>query len=118
MAELTARGIRVVLRRLFPMDTAAVLTALFTVAEATVDRGRLFRMWDLFDIAVARDALDSGMGRRFQCCRVETRGYTGLPLPDTRAGIVAAGAVLGMQLRRLLARDAGGQEGRNGSEPE
>ena len=118
MAELTAWGIRVVLRRLFPMDTAAVLTALFTVAEATVDRGQLFRMWDLFDIAVARDALDGGMGRRFQCCRVEARGYSGLALSDTRAGIMAAGAVLGMQLRRLLPAEASGQEGRSSSEPE
>jgi hypothetical protein len=31
---------------------------------------------------------------------------------------MAAGAVFGMQLRRLLAVEAGAQEGRNGSEPE
>jgi hypothetical protein len=74
-------------------------------------------MWHLFDIAVACDALEGGMGRRFQRSRVEARGCSGLALPDTRAGIMAAGAVLGMQLGRLPAAEAGGQEGRNGSEP-
>ena len=44
-------------------------------------------------------------------------GHSGLALPDARAGIMAAGTVLGMQLRRLLAAEAGHQ-GRNGSEPD
>ena len=106
------------LRRLLTMDTAAILAAFFTVAQATVHRDQFFRMRHLFDIAVACDALEGGMGGRFQRGGVESGGYTGLALPDTRAGIMAAGAVFGMQLRRLLAVEAGAQEGRNGSEPE
>jgi hypothetical protein len=58
------------------------------------------------------------MGGRFQGRRVEAWGHSGLALPDARTGIVAAGTVLGVKLRRLLAMEAGGQQGRNGSEPE
>ena len=111
-------GIGVVLRRLLPVDAAGILALLFAVAQAAVDRGQLFRMRHLLDVAVAGDAIEGGMGGRFQGGRVEARRHSGLALPDARTGIVAAGTVVGMRLRRLLAAEAGGQEGRNGSEPE
>lgn len=44
-------------------------------------------------------------------------GHSGLAFPDARAGIMAAGTFPGMQLRRLLAAEAGHQ-GRNCSEPD
>jgi hypothetical protein len=58
------------------------------------------------------------MGGRFQSRRVKAGRYSGLAFPRARAGIVAAGTVLGVQLRRLLAMEATGQQGRNGSEPD
>ena len=118
MAEFASRSIGVILRRLFPMDTAAILALLLTVAQAAIDRSQLFRMRHLFDIAVARDAFNGGMGGRFQGARVETRRYACLALSGSRGGSMAAGTVVGMQLCRLLAAKAGGQDGRNGSEPE
>ena len=87
-------------------------------ATAAIHAGQLLRMRDFFDIHVAGDAFEGRMGGRFQGGRIETRGHSSLAFPDTRAGIVAAGTVLGMQLRRLLAAEAGGQHGRNGSDPE
>ena len=118
VAELAAGSIRVVLRRLLAVDAGAVLALLFGVAQAAVDAGQLVGMRHFFDIAVASDAIEGRMGGRFQGRRVEARRHSGLAFPDTRAGIVAACAVLGMRLRRLLAAEAGGQEGRNSSEPE
>jgi hypothetical protein len=58
------------------------------------------------------------MGRRLQGGRVETRRHSCLAFANARAGIMAACTVLGTQLRRLLAAETGGQQGRNGSEPE
>jgi hypothetical protein len=75
-------------------------------------------MRHFFDIDVAGDALEGRMGGRFQGGRVEARGHSGLAFPDARSGIVAACAILGMQLRRRLAAEASGQQGRNGSEAE
>ena len=75
-------------------------------------------MRQLFDVAVAGHAIKGGMGGRFQSGRMEARGHSGLALPGTRAGIMAAGTVLGTQLRHLLAAEAGSQQGRNGTEPE
>ena len=118
VAELAAGSIRVVLRRLLAVDAGGVLALLFAVAQAAVDAGQLVRMRHFFDVAVASDAIEGGMGGRFQGGRVEGRGHSGLAFPDTRAGIVAACTVLGTQLRRLLAAEAGDQKGRNGSEPE
>jgi hypothetical protein len=109
MAELAAGSIRVVLRRLLPMDAAGILALLLTVAKAAVHRRQLFRVWHLFDIGVACDAFNSGMRGRFQGGRVEARRYAGLALSGTRAGIVAAGTVVGMQLRCLLAAETRGQ---------
>ena len=118
VTELAVGSIRVVLRRLPAVDAGGVLALLVAMAQAAVDAGQLFRMRHFFDIAVAGDALEGRMGGRFQGGRVEARGHSGLAFPDARSGIVAACAVLGMQLRRRLAAEASGQQGRNGSEAE
>ena len=118
VAELAVGGVRIVLGRLLPVDAAGILALLFAVALAAVDASQLFRMRHFFDVAVAGNAIEGGMGGRFQGGRVEARRHSGLALPDARAGIMAAGTVLGTRLRRLLAAESGGQQGRNGSEPE
>jgi hypothetical protein len=100
------------------MDAGGVLGLLVAMAQAAIHAGQLLRMRDLFDIHVAGDAFEGRMGGRFQGGRVETRGHSSLAFADAWAGIVAARTVLGMQLRRLLAAEGGGQQGRNGSEPE
>jgi hypothetical protein len=100
------------------VDAAGILALLIRVALAAVDAGQLFRMRHFFDVAVAGHALQGGMRGRFQGGRIESRRHSGLAFPGTRAGIMAAGTVLGTRLRRLLAAEAGGQQGRNGSEPE
>jgi hypothetical protein len=88
------------------------------MALAAVDRGHFFGMRHLFDGAVTGNALQGGMGGRFQGRRIEARRHSGLAFPDARAGIVAAGTVFGMKLRRRLAAESGGQQGRNGRDPE
>src|ERR1019366_3588031 len=117
MTQLAAGSERVVLRRLLPVNAGAILALLFAVARAAVDAGQPVGMRHFFDVAVAGHALEGRMGGRFQGGRVESRGYFRLALADARAGVMAACAVLGTRLRRRLAEQAGGQQGRNGSEP-
>jgi hypothetical protein len=89
-----------------------------SVAGTAVDFFQLLGVRNLLDLAVAGYATEGGMRGRLQGGRIETRGNSRLPLPGARPGIVAAGAVLGAQLRRLLAAEACRQHDRNGSEPE
>jgi len=103
MAELAVGSVRVVLRRLLAMDAGAVLALFSIVAEAAVDAGQLFRMRHFFDVTVTSHAFQSGMRGRFQGGQVKARGRSGLPFPDTRAGIMATCTVIGTQLCRLLA---------------
>ena len=118
VAELAAWSKRVVLRRLLAVDAGAVLALLFAVAPAAIDAGQLVRMGHFFDIAVAVHAFEGRMGGRFQGSRVEARRHSGLAFPGAGAGIMAARAIVVFWRSRLLAAEAGGQQGRNGSEPD
>ena len=99
--------------------TLAAYWLLLAVALAAIDLGQFFGMRHFFDVAVAGDALERGMWGRFQGRRVEARGHSGLAFPDTRAGIVAAGTVLGSEVAPPAGRggrwSAGSQWRRAGS---
>jgi hypothetical protein len=58
------------------------------------------------------------MWGRFQGGGIEARRHTGLAFSGARAGIMAAGTVLGFWWRGLLALKTRGQDDRNGSEPD
>ena len=81
VAELAAGSIGVVLGRLLAVDAAGILALLFAVAQAAIDAGQLFRMRNFFDVAVAGDAIQGGMGGRFQGGRVEAGGTPGWRFP-------------------------------------
>ena len=120
MTELATGGVRVVLCRLLPVDAGGILALLVAMATGTIDSGQLLRMGHCLDVAVACDAVQGGVGGRLQGGCVEARGHSRLARPDARTGIVTAGAVLGTwwcRWRRLLAAQAGSQQGRDGSEP-
>lgn len=118
VAEFAVRCVGVVQRRPLAVNAGGILALFLAVALAAVDGRHFFRMRQFLDAAVAGNAIDAGVGRSFQGGRMEAWRHSGLALPNLRAGIMAAGALLGTRCRRLLAVETGGQEGRNGSEPE
>ena len=76
-------------------------------------------MRHLLDVAVAGNAIQGGVGGRFQGGRVDSPEALRPGACQYAGRDRGSRTVLGMQLRCLLAAEAGGQEGsRNGSEPE
>ena len=64
VAELAVGGVRVVLRRLLPVDAGGILALFFAMALAAIDGSQFFRMRHFLDVAVAGDAIEGGMGGR------------------------------------------------------
>jgi len=106
VAELAIGRVSVILGRLLAVNAAAVLGLLVAVAGAALHLGQLLRVWNFFNVAVAIGALESGVGGCLQSGSIEAGRNSRFPLAGSRTGVVATGAIVRMQLRDLLCREA------------
>ena len=109
VARLAARGGGVAGRRPPAVHALDVLLLLVPVAGPAVDLRQLVRVRKLLHVAVARGAVEVGVGRGLQGRGVEVRGLARFSLARARSRLVAGGAIFGGRRRSLLAGEDRGE---------
>ena len=118
MAELAAGSVRVVLRRLLPVDAGGILALLVAVALPQSTRASFSgcgtSLMSLWQATQSRAA----WGDAFKAAALKPGGTPAWRFPVRGPESWQPAQSSELRWRRLLAAEAGGQQGRNGSEPE